>query len=427
MSPCLITSTALYFYSKLFNYMNTLLTFRPPSTPPAGFVIVAACVMTFEARDSAAKIVPARFRKPFPERNNGRDEEGGVRHSACQTKWEALSLCHHSQQEGTSPAAEHPQRSELSRHAMTFAFIQFSKTLQTSIDSSGEYYDGRRGSRPHLAKCPSAPSLVPPFQRNERRLAEPPRVLRVATRPSQPSTTPSRPSLTPNSLPRQAMSVDNPAVREVYAATAFPAFIGTRGEEEMELGASATGVHEVGNGSQGSLALDLHLPQSCPVTLTVRDQSRSPSNSREESPKPHLPGLKVDKQTSTSDHLNLSLLGTSRDTWGSRDIACHSSRVTSGGSFREPRRPRPSRRVRRSETIDTASVAASSRRSHHQRHLSTTSARSNSSRNGAGAERRLQTSRSETARRHQFMRQHKVETGGSQEDMSTAPSCHHPV
>lgn len=28
----------------------------------AGFIVVAACVMTFEARDSAAKVVPARFK-----------------------------------------------------------------------------------------------------------------------------------------------------------------------------------------------------------------------------------------------------------------------------------------------------------------------------------------------------------------------------
>ncbi|KAG0714258.1 hypothetical protein GWK47_014474 [Chionoecetes opilio] len=395
-----------------------------------GFVIVAACVMTFEARDSAAKIVPARFRKPYSERN--RDEESGVRHSACQTKWEGLSICRHSQQDGSSPTGENPHRSHLSRRAMTFAFIQFSKTLQTSIDSSAEYYDGRRGSRPHLVKCPSAPSLVPTFQKNERRLVEPPRVLRVATRPSQPPTSPPRHGLAPNSLPRQAMSVDNPAVREVYSATAYPAFIGTRGDEEMELGASATGVHEAGSGSQASLALDLHLPQGCPITLAVRDQSRSPSNPREELPAPNHHGLKVDKQTSTSDHLTLGLLGTSRDTWGSRDVAGTSSRATSGGSFRESRRPRPARRVRRSETIDTASVTASTRRSHHQRHNSSTSARSISSRNGAGggasggAERRLQPSRSETARRHQFLRQHKVETGGSQEEMPAPTHGHHP-
>ena len=396
-------------------------------------MIVAACVMTFEARDSAAKIVPARFRKPYPERSSVRDEEIGVRHSACQTKWEALSVCHHSQQDGGSPAVEDPLRSELSRRAMTFAFIQFSKTMQTSIDSSTEYYDGRRGSRPHLVKCPSAPSLVPTFHKSERRLAEPPRVLRVTARPSQPPTSPSQPSITANSLPRQAMSVDNPAVREVYSATSYPAFIGARGEEEMELGASATGVHEAESGSQASLALDLHLPKSCPVTLSVRDQSRSPSNPRKELPVQNISGLKVDKQTSTSDHLTIGLLGISRDTWGSRDMTATSSRITSGGSFRESRRPRSTRRVRRSETIDTASVAASSRRSHHQRHHSSTSARSNSSRNGTGgvatgsAERRLQPSRSETARRHQFLRQHKVETGGSQEELPVPTHGHHPV
>ena len=27
-----------------------------------GFIVVASCVMTFEARDSAAKVVPARFK-----------------------------------------------------------------------------------------------------------------------------------------------------------------------------------------------------------------------------------------------------------------------------------------------------------------------------------------------------------------------------
>lgn len=50
---------------------------------PAGFVVVASCVMTFEARDSAAKIVPARFRghpevKPQPK-------EHSQSSSGCQT------------------------------------------------------------------------------------------------------------------------------------------------------------------------------------------------------------------------------------------------------------------------------------------------------------------------------------------------------
>ncbi|XP_042224622.1 uncharacterized protein LOC121868269 [Homarus americanus] len=386
-----------------------------------GFVIVAACVMTFEARDSAAKIVPARFRKTYPERKSN-EEDSGMRNSSCQTKWETLGLY-------GSELMRHQSGRELSRRAMTFAFIQFSKNLQTSMDSAVEYYDSR-GSHPKLVKCPSAPSLVRPFHQGERRMNEPPRVLKVTARPAHPPHSP-RGRLTPNSLPRQAMSVDNPAVREVYNA-AYTAFIGERGDEDLELGASATGVHQAG--SEASLAMDLHLPQ-CSVTLAVRDQSRSPSNTRTDFDEPSaasplldpdmeaagpsgLSCIKVDKQTSTSDHLSLGLLGISRcDTWGSRDISGMSGRATSGGSFREARRPRPSRRVRRSETIDTATAAA--RRS--QRHYSGSgrhgSVRSSSSRSAAEA-RRLHNTRSETARRHQFLRQQKIENGESHEDIA---------
>nr|XP_053631388.1 uncharacterized protein LOC128687855 [Cherax quadricarinatus] len=381
--------------------------------------------MTFEARDSAAKIVPARFRKTFPERKSN-EEDSGMRNSACQTKWETLGLY------GSELMRQQNGR-ELSRRAMTFAFIQFSKNLQTSMDSAAEYYDSR-GSRPQLVKCPSAPSLVRPFQQGERRVNEPPRVLKVSARPAHPPQSPQG-RLTPNSLPRQAMSMDNPAVRDVY--NTYNSFIGERGDEDLELGASATGVHQAG--SEASLAMDLHLPQ-CSVTLAVRDQSRSPSNTRTDFEEPSasspllepdleaagpsgLSCIKVDKQTSTSDHLALNLLGISRETWESRDITGMSSRATSGGSFREARRPRSSRRVRRSETIDTATAAV---RRIQQRHYSQSSGsgrhgsvRSGSSRSAAAEARRLQNTRSETARRHQFLRQQKIENGESHDDVVT--------
>ncbi|XP_037077167.1 uncharacterized protein LOC119098351 [Pollicipes pollicipes] len=48
-----------------------------------GFIVVASCVMTFEARDSAAKVVPARFRGQ-PEATTTHDSPG-LRSSACQT------------------------------------------------------------------------------------------------------------------------------------------------------------------------------------------------------------------------------------------------------------------------------------------------------------------------------------------------------
>lgn len=40
-------------------------------SPFKGFIVVASCVMTFEARDSAAKVVPARFKLSGSSRNRG--------------------------------------------------------------------------------------------------------------------------------------------------------------------------------------------------------------------------------------------------------------------------------------------------------------------------------------------------------------------
>lgn len=46
-----------------------------------GFIVVAACVMTFEARDSAAKVVPARF-KLSGTRNNTRSSSSNRRNTS---------------------------------------------------------------------------------------------------------------------------------------------------------------------------------------------------------------------------------------------------------------------------------------------------------------------------------------------------------
>ncbi|XP_076054808.1 uncharacterized protein LOC143033356 [Oratosquilla oratoria] len=417
--------------------LNKLTYVGPIVMGVGGFVIVAACVMTFEARDSAAKIVPAGFRKTYPERP--RQEDTGFRNSASQTKWETLGVY--------GPELMRHSNREVSRRAMTSAFIQFSKTIQSSMDSAVEYYE-HHGHRP-LIKCPSAPSLIREVQHEDRRSgsAEVPQIHHilspVKTHKSHGAGCGHSPRrrLTPNILPRQAMSVDNPAVREVYASVGYPAFISTRGgDEDLELGASATGVHQAD--SDASMALDLHLPQ-CSVTLAVRDQSRSPSRRGngingdgdldepcvstpllETDEQMAIPGpsglqpflsLKLDKQTSTSDYLQISTLGSSRDTWGSVD-APTSRHTTGGGSFREPRRPRPSRKVRRSETIDAA-TGLSRRNSAKSSHVSRTgSVRSTGQRSGPDG-RRLVSIRSETARRHQLLRQQKVEGIDSQEDI----------
>ena len=383
--------------------------------------------MTFEARDSAAKIVPARFRKPFPEKQpQAKEEEPGIRHTSAQTKWENNGVY------GKEHTGKRDDK-EVARRAMTSAFIKFSKTL-TSVESSCEYYNQQNSQ--NLIKCPSAPSLVREFLQEDKRQAgmEAPRILRVcAPRPQVRR-------LSTNVLPRQTMSVDNPAIREVYTA-AIPGFIGEgSGDEEMELGASATAVDQVEE-IDPNLALDLHLPQ-CAVTLMVRDNnSRSPSSKATMEEESIVAGgtstfeqdtdsacqssltrvcEKVDKQTSTADYYQLNTLGWSKDVSSSRE-GSFSNRTTTGGSFKEAKRSRSSKKVRRSETIDTASHHPRKHHNHH--HLSQhlhSSRRSSSSRSMPSGKpssdgRKLVNMRSETGRRHQLLRQPKIEAGSSHE------------
>lgn len=91
-----------------------------------GFIVVAACVMTFEARDSAAKVVPARFklsttgppsgapRGVVP--HGGRSVHGSLRTSGSQTTNLQYSHAHH-------------LHIQSDRHALTQSFMQFSKGL----------------------------------------------------------------------------------------------------------------------------------------------------------------------------------------------------------------------------------------------------------------------------------------------------------
>ncbi|GLG94048.1 uncharacterized protein LOC113471365, partial [Gryllus bimaculatus] len=76
--------------------------------------------------------------------------------------------------------------------------------------------------------------------------------------------------LSPHLLPRQALSVDcysppGAALRARHGAHALAA--GSRDSLEPF---AASGSRR---GSQASMALDLHLPNDCPVTLHVRDQT----------------------------------------------------------------------------------------------------------------------------------------------------------
>ncbi|KAM7357119.1 uncharacterized protein ACRADG_002610 [Cochliomyia hominivorax] len=101
-----------------------------------GFIVVASCVMTFEARDSAAKVVPARLRagagSKITVRSNQSSSASQRRAIGMQfqnTRWD--------QQFGvfrSSPAAEVPQTTNMpfDREALTAELVKFSKSLSAS-------------------------------------------------------------------------------------------------------------------------------------------------------------------------------------------------------------------------------------------------------------------------------------------------------
>ncbi|XP_059217076.1 uncharacterized protein LOC106094612 isoform X3 [Stomoxys calcitrans] len=106
-----------------------------------GFIVVASCVMTFEARDSAAKVVPARFRAGV----NGSKITVRSNQSSSASQRRAIGLQYQSsrwdQQFGvfrSSPATEQPQTTPapFDREALTAELIKFSKTLRATREST---------------------------------------------------------------------------------------------------------------------------------------------------------------------------------------------------------------------------------------------------------------------------------------------------
>jgi hypothetical protein len=147
---------------------------------PAGFIVVAACVMTFEARDSAAKVVPARFRFSQTSSLKATKSQRNRKSTSSQTsKWDhQLGLF----RVNRSPS---PSLRDASRRQLTAEFLQFSKNLQD------------KGLASPMKKSPSAPSLVE--KKSPRR-----KVVRHGHGPGGCAL------LNPELLKRHAVSVDNP-------------------------------------------------------------------------------------------------------------------------------------------------------------------------------------------------------------------------
>uniref|UniRef100_A0A182YPZ1 Uncharacterized protein n=1 Tax=Anopheles stephensi TaxID=30069 RepID=A0A182YPZ1_ANOST len=152
-------------------HLNNLSYVGPIIMGVGGFIVVASCVMTFEARDSAAKVVPARFKLNAqgsarnPGRNNNSRRSTGVSNGptaimGSQTaRWEQ-----HLGVFRTSPATEQVP----DRKALTAALVHFSKALGTPKTSphrrpseSQSRRVSRSGSVPNLyAEKLSVPLLA---------------------------------------------------------------------------------------------------------------------------------------------------------------------------------------------------------------------------------------------------------------------------
>ncbi|XP_058827366.1 uncharacterized protein LOC131687304 isoform X2 [Topomyia yanbarensis] len=129
-------------------HLNNLSYVGPIIMGVGGFIVVASCVMTFEARDSAAKVVPARFKLSSTARNTSRrstSTSNGPTSAASQSaRWEQ-----HLGVFRTSPAVEQVP----DRKALTAALVHFSRALGTpkvSHQPSESRRVSRSGSEPNL-------------------------------------------------------------------------------------------------------------------------------------------------------------------------------------------------------------------------------------------------------------------------------------
>lgn len=102
-----------------------------------GFIVVAACVMTFEARDSAAKVVPARFKLstnlPPPSMcshgaHSGHSNHGNYsRHGSLKTS--GVQTTQHTHNHSHMQKHFHCHSSNADRRALTQSFMHFSRGL----------------------------------------------------------------------------------------------------------------------------------------------------------------------------------------------------------------------------------------------------------------------------------------------------------
>lgn len=263
------------------SHLGSLTYLGPVVMGIGGFTIVAACVMTFEARDTAAKIVPIWFRRTRIHVVSGGSGSTPSGRSS-KASWERFL----SQQRPSEDAAD-------SRSAVTQALVNFSKTLQNSIDANkipqhNPYVSNQQAAG--MRKCPSEPSLGKILRdANGNNLPESVALLEASTpQPSQRTTyggglkaiaRPTKPqllSVAPDTY-RQTVSMDCPRMSrlnedEKNDMTNEDTNDMTQKSERIKV-QNLPFQTSCATSSSGSMSVDIYLPQGA-VTLKIHDDMK---------------------------------------------------------------------------------------------------------------------------------------------------------
>ncbi|CAG9771094.1 unnamed protein product [Ceutorhynchus assimilis] len=255
-------------------HLNNLSYAGPIVMGVGGFIVVAACVMTFEARDSAAKVVPARFKLSTtgpPPGTCARSGHGSLRTAGSQTGTvTASSAAHHGSIHGQhhNDHHRHHHHHASDRHSLTQSFVQFSRGLALDSKNIGhhKYVQGTSpcGTRSSSLKVPQGTINRSP--------SAPDLALEKRSSASAPGSKEASPT-NHNAIQKSP----NQSGRRTFAACALlnPGLLHRQALSVDETAANYRSIESLqhGTGSQGSMAMDLHLES---VTLKVRDKRRNP-------------------------------------------------------------------------------------------------------------------------------------------------------
>ncbi|GFU32331.1 uncharacterized protein NPIL_3641 [Nephila pilipes] len=264
------------------SHLGSLTYFGPVVMGIGGFTIVAACVMTFEARDTAAKIVPIWFKRTRIHVVSGGSGSTPSGRSS-KASWERFL----SQQRSSEDAND-------TRTAVTQALVNFSKYLQNSVDTNKIQLQNPNSKTQQIIsirKCPSEPSLAK-NQRdpNGNNISEAMTLLEASTpQPSQRTTyggglktitgssKPQLLSVAPETY-RQAVSMDCPRSNRYdeenkednIAVTVVNAPLQASNKSRITMLPLQT---SCATSSSGSMSVDIYLPQGS-VTLKIHDDMK---------------------------------------------------------------------------------------------------------------------------------------------------------